>query len=70
MKEVKYPLFKDSLRKLIAKQRKSGSEFSRDLNIHWCTVAAWLSGSRLPKKFLKEILREAFPGQIVFDDEL
>lgn len=69
MNEVKYPLFASSLRKLIARERKSGSAFARSLNIHNCTVIEWTNGRRLPKKFLREILKEIYGDQVVFDDE-
>lgn len=68
--KVKYPLFMSTLRKLIARQRISGSAFARKLNIHPLTVVQWTNGRKLPKKFLRDILRDMFGDQITFDDEL
>lgn len=69
MNKHKYPLFQASIRKLIAQQRMSASAFARHLNLNPGTVIEWTNGRRMPKRFLREIIKEMFGDAIVYDDE-
>lgn len=68
MNKNKYPLFQASIRKLIAQKRMSASGFARHLNLNPGTVIEWTNGRRMPKRFLREIIKEIFGDVIQYDD--